>query len=192
MRLNIRNRIECIQKAIVEAKPQAELLGAQEIEIQMKKRIFVRGQDINGNRIGDYSTEPFYVNPEGEALRQLNKSRFRPKGKNSRFSKFKNGNPRKTRYLPRGYAEFRERALKNSASKEVNFNLSGTSMKTLKTGLKDGRFVFGFGNEERMKILLANEEKFGKDVFTASEEEREKAAEVALKEFRYKVEFECT
>lgn len=176
-----------MKQVLEDSKKDVSEIAARAIEREMKKRIFVRGEATDGSKIGKYSTKPMYAG--GEQLRQLPKGRFGPRGKNSRFSTFKNGKPRMTRYLPDGYSEFRDRS--GRQNEDVDLDLTGASKRTIKTGEKGDTFVVGFTSKNRMEILLANQKKFGKTIFEPSEKEREIATHEALQELRFKLEFEC-
>lgn len=141
--------------------------AALAVEADYKERIFKDGKDSKEGNIGKYSTKPFYAGAKN--LTGLPKGKFKPVGKNGR-SRFNNGKPKKSRYLPKGYKEFRERA--GRQSKKVDLNLTGASERSIKTGLRGDKVVLGFTSKERFDILRGNEKRFKKDILTLSKSER--------------------
>jgi len=97
-------------------------IAATSAHTLMVKRIFVDGQTANGGGIGQYSTEPIYINPVTTPTR--NKKGFNPlKGKNGN-TEFKT-NPdrvRKTSYFE-GWKGFRE--VQGLKTGKVNLNYTG-------------------------------------------------------------------
>jgi hypothetical protein len=150
------------------------------VEAEYKVRIFKEGEATNGSNIGKYSNTPFYAGKD--SLKGLPKGKFKPVGKNGR-SRFKNGKPKKTRYLKGGYGEFRDRA--GRQSKNVDLNLTGASERSIRTGLKGSKVVLGFTSKERFDILRGNEKRFKKDILTLSKKERVTFIDAAEREISF-------
>lgn len=128
-------------------------------------RIFKDGKASDGTTIGDYSTEPIYVNPDKSPRK------FTPLGKNKK-SKFKNGKKKKTRYFPTGYAGFRKKAGRNSPT--VNLLLTGNLRASFQLQSKGKPpFKAEFLSELSAEIADGNEERFDKKIFEMTDEEVE-------------------
>lgn len=92
-------------------------IASQDTHTKMVERIFEKGKNASDGVIGEYNdTKPLYVNPDRSP------KKFRPRGKNSAKSKFKNGNSRKTKYF-KSYKEFRKSIGRPTG--KVNLVLSG-------------------------------------------------------------------
>lgn len=144
----------------------------------MKRRIFTDGIATDGSQIGQYSTNSFYQNPN--KLLGVSIAGLKPEGKNGN-AVFKNGKPHKTKYLALGYQQLREAAGRQSDYVDLNF--SGSMSGALQFGARGNVSVIGFINEEAAQIMADNEERFGKEIVTPTEEERlagSKAARVEL------------
>lgn len=137
-----------------------------ELEAEWKDRIFGRGEMSDGSKIGNYSTEPAYFTKDSF----IRVNAFKPQGKKSKESKFKNGNQRQSMYLPGGYSEFRD--IQGRENEFVNLKFGGS--------MERGFRVYKFGNEvlfgnasavESLKIQ-GNEDKFGNWTQTSEAEEQ--------------------
>jgi hypothetical protein len=155
-------------------------VAALETFAQYKDRIFADGKATNGSRIGDYDTKPYYVGKS--QLKGLPKSKFKPKGKDGK-SKFKSGKSKKTTYVKQGYFQFRK--LAGRQNKTVDLNLTGASARSIQLGTKGDLIIFGFTDESRRQILIGNERKYRKDIFTVSQAELETFQEAAARELRF-------
>lgn len=149
-------------------KERVTVVAANRTLADYKDRIFNDGDATNGSKIGDYSTKPFYAGKS--QLKGLPKSRFKPKGKDGK-SAFKNGKKKVTRYLSKGYFQFRQTA--GRQNRTVDLNLTGASAKTIQLGQANGLVAFGFTDDKRREILEGNEKRFRKNVFTLSKSEQE-------------------
>lgn len=111
-----------------------------------KKRIYQRGQDANGSKIGQYSTEPISIS-------RKNQSR----------------NTGKT-YFKGGYREY-----KSLTGKGASFvNLRNTDQEMMDYGLRilgKNEYGFGFTNDFNFKKSNWNEEHFDKEIFAESAED---------------------
>ncbi len=142
-------------------------VGAFATLAEYKTRIFTEGKASSGAKIGSYDTSPFYAS--SESLRGLPKGKFNKKGKTGK-SKFKSGKSHKSTYLKSGYKEFRSKAGRQNS--KVDLNLTGASQQTIQVGTKGDQTVIGFTDPKRMVILEAKERKYGKDIFTLSQQEQ--------------------
>jgi hypothetical protein len=157
-----------------DAVNNAALPAFKEFEADYKERIFVRGLNSAGKRIGQYSTTPFYINPKAESLRGVKRGGIKPQGKFGQV-RFKNGKRHKTKYLGSGYRQLRQ--LTGRQSGFVDLNFSGASLQTLQTGVKSGRLIFGFTNAQRQVILEAQETRYNTLIFRPTATEREDLVE---------------
>ncbi len=167
-----------------EAVNNAALPAFKEFEADYKERIFVRGLNSANKRIGQYSTEPFYINPKAETLRGVKRGGIKPMGKFGQ-TRFKNGKPHKTKYLRQGYQQLRQ--LTGRKSGYVDLNFSGASLQTMQAGLKSGRLVFGFTDSKRQLILESQEVRFGTSIFSPTPTEREELVERTVNLIRSRI-----
>lgn len=120
-----------------------------------KPRIFERGQDSNGSKIGTYSTNPISISKKSQA-RQTGKT-----------------------YFPGGYAQY-----KTAVGKNPGFvNLRNTDQMMMDYGIvQNGRtFGFGFQNEENANKSQWMQEKYDKDIFMLADNELDVLADVLVK-----------
>lgn len=134
---------------------------------KVTQRIFVDGQEGDGNKIGSYeSTKPLYVSPS-KAPRK-----FTPKGVDGK-SKFKNGKPHKTGYFE-SYKDFRGKMGRETGF--VNLKMTGNLQSDFRSSLtKEGTgfFVAGIGRPENLGKVAGIIDKYGEDVFKLQKDERE-------------------
>jgi hypothetical protein len=117
-----------------------------------KPRIFERGQDASGNKIGTYGTNPISISKKNQA-------------RNTGRSYFKGG-----------YAEY-----KSAVGKNPGFViLRNTDQMYLDYGLIEsgGSYGFGFQNTVNYNKSQWMEEKYKKDIFDISSEEEKVLADV--------------
>lgn len=142
---------------------------ATAIHDNMINRIFDSGIDGADSQIGQYSTTPAYF-----TRGQFNKGgAFKPRGKESKKRKFKNGKDRTSMYLPEGYKELKQ--IQGYQSKFVNAQYTGDLRKDLSTKLtlSNGRVIWIVSralNQEKVGWLI---EKYGAKTFEHTPEEIE-------------------
>lgn len=178
----IRGLADAVNSGIIKAnKHRLQTIASNEMEAQMKFRIFLEGRTTDGAEIGHYSTKETYINPD-KLSSLIAKGKLKKQGKFSKKPLFKNGNPRKTMYLKGGYKEFKDKV--NFDSNVYNLTLTGTSKDSIKIGKKGDDIVLGFSSEARRKILQGHETRLKKKIFEPSKEELKAVAEVIEKELR--------
>ena len=143
-------------------------VAAIQVIAEYKQRIFLNGLDSSGSAIGQYSVNPFYINPL--SLTTVSASGIKPQGKNGQ-SVFKNGNPHKTKYLTQGYKELRDLTGRQSGTVDLNF--SGSLFQSIKVTESGTVSAITYTNDEMANIMEGNETRFSKDISTVSTEERE-------------------
>lgn len=153
---------------VIKAREVAAISGMNNLKADTVKRIFLRGEAIDGSAIGSYSKEPIYVSVKKNS--QVRSSSLKPRGKNSTDAKFKNGKERKSQYFPDGYSGYRAQV--GRESEKVNLNLTGQTQQelgspTVRNGLPSIEFV----NDKTVEIAAGNEEHFGKTIFAVLEQE---------------------
>lgn len=176
---NLLNRLKLLQLVVGNPQTQTRVSTAAAFTVlaQYKRRIFVDGLATDGSQIGQYSTNPYYQNPNN--LQGVALSGVSPLGKNG-LDTFKNGRKKKTRYLAGGYKELRE--LTGRQSDFVDLNFSGSTEGSIQVGQRGEEVVIGFANEQSAEIMAGNEERFGKEIVATSEEEREIGIKAARNE----------
>jgi hypothetical protein len=143
-------------------------VAAIQVIAEYKQRIFFNGLDSNGSAIGQYSVNPFYINPL--SLTTVSAGGIKPEGKNGN-TVFKNGNPHKTKYLTQGYRQLRD--LTGRQSETVDLNFSGSLFQSIKVTESGLNSAITYTNDELAGIMESNEARFGKDISTVSTDERE-------------------
>jgi hypothetical protein len=143
-------------------------VAAIQVIAEYKQRIFFNGLDSSGSAIGQYSVNPFYINPL--SLTTVSAGGIKPEGKNGDIV-FKNGNAHKTRYLTKGYKELRQ--LIGANSETVDLNFSGSLFQSIEIVEKGLESVITYSNSDLAEIMEGNETRFSKDISTVSTDERE-------------------
>lgn len=110
-----------------------------------KPRIFERGLDGNNSKIGTYGTNPISISKKSQA-RQTGKT-----------------------YFKGGYAEYKKAIGKNPGY----VNLRNTDQMMIDYGIiwSGGKFGLGFQNDENGNKSNWMEKKYGKDIFTHTDDE---------------------
>ena len=152
---------------VLEAGQQSVTEGMLLFSADFKQRIFQDGLDADNNQIGNYSTKPIYISIAGNTS-QVRKSGLKPKGKNS-SKDFKDGKKRKSQYMPGGYKEYR--AVVGRQNQKVDLFLTGSLRGSIQVGQSAGSTTLGFLNDEQLVIAQGNQDRFGKTIFVASDQE---------------------
>ena len=177
--MNISERLEILAQVVNDDNTARRISQAAAIQViaEYKQRIFFLGLDTSGGSIGQYSVNPFYINPL--SLTTVSASGIKPQGKNGQ-SVFKNGNPHKTKYLTQGYKELRD--LTGRQSNTVDLNFSGSLFQSIKVTESGSVSAITYTNDEMANIMVFNEDRFAKDISTVSNEEREMGETAARNE----------
>ena len=147
---------------------------------EYKTRIFVDGLATDLQPIGQYSFTSFYINPNSPQLFGVSSSAIKPAGKTGQ-TKFKNGNPHKTKYLADGYSELRN--LTGRQNQYVDLNFSGSLFQSVKVVEEGNVTKIAYTIDSEAEKMVWNETRFGKDISTVSEREQQAGAEAAQLEF---------
>jgi hypothetical protein len=168
--MNISERLEILAQVVNDENTARRISQAAAFQViaEYKQRIFFLGLDTSGGSIGQYSLNPFYINPL--SLTTVSASGIKPQGKNGQ-SVFKNGNPHKTKYLTQGYKELRD--LTGRQSNTVDLNFSGSLFQSIKVTESGSVSAITYTNDEMSNIMIFNEDRFAKDISTVSIDERE-------------------
>lgn len=137
----------------------------QELESEWKDRIFGKGLDTNGVKIGDYSTKPAYYTKEAF----IRTTAFKPRGKNG-GGDFKNGNKRTSMYMSKGYSELR--TTQGRQAEFVNLKYSGSLERAFRVYKFGSEVLFGNASEPEHLKFEGLESKYG-DFGTLSADEKE-------------------
>ena len=168
--MTISERLEILAQVVNDENTARRISQAAAFQViaEYKQRIFFNGLDTSGGAIGQYSVNPFYINPL--SLTTVSAGGVKPQGKNGQ-SVFKNGNPHKTKYLTQGYKELRD--LTGRQSNTVDLNFSGSLFQSIKVTENASVSAITYTNDEMANIMEFQEERFAKDISTVSETERE-------------------
>jgi len=177
--MNISERLEILAQVVNDDNTARRISQAAAIQViaEYKQRIFFLGLDTSGGSIGQYSVNPFYINPL--SLTTVSAGGVKPQGKNGQ-SVFKNGNPHKTKYLTQGYKELRD--LTGRQSNTVDLNFSGSLFQSIKVTESGSVSAITYTNDEMANIMVFNEDRFAKDISTVSTDEREMGETAARNE----------
>lgn len=133
---------------------------------EMRVRIFEEGKDENNGVIGNYSTKPIYVNPNNSP------KKFETIGKTGR-KEFEDGRKHKTKYFAQGYKGFKTEIGRNQIG-TVNLSLSRDFQNKMTIiGTSDG-WGIGWLEDEKYKRALHFQNKYRKQIFSQTDEEKEK------------------
>lgn len=150
-------------------------IASQDTHTKMVERVFEKGKNAQNGDIGTYNdTKPIYVNPDRSP------KKFRPSGKGSNKSKFKNGNSRRTKYF-KSYKEFRKSVGRPIG--KVNLVLSGTLQSDFGkavTKVNNLRYTATARQENENKIS-GLEERYG-NIFRLTPKERTNFKQVLASE----------
>lgn len=168
--MTISERLEILSQVVNDVNTGKRISQAAAFQViaEYKQRIFFQGLDSSGSAIGQYSANPFYINPL--SLTTVSASGIAPEGKNGQ-KVFKNGNPHKTKYLMQGYKQLRDLTGRQSGTVDLNF--SGSLFQSIKVTESGEISLVTYTNDELANIMESNEDRFGKDISTVSVEERE-------------------
>lgn len=144
---------------------------------KMRQRLFQQGVSGDGNKTGNYSTTPMYASKSA-----FIGGGFSPRGKNAKKtatgklakgSKNKSdGTGRKSMYLSGGYKELRQ--VQGKETSFVNLQYSGLLFTDFTKLAVDGDTVVSkVGTKESADKLSWLSDKYGKDTFKHTKEERE-------------------
>jgi hypothetical protein len=92
-------KLECFKQKLEQNRPLA--IAALAVHEIRAGRIFTDGIKTDGSQIGEYSTEPIYVNPVTRSPKK-----FGVEGKHG-DKKFASGKPHATRYFAGGYYQYK-------------------------------------------------------------------------------------
>jgi len=173
--MNAIARLKILSEVIANENTAKRISQAAAFQViaEYKQRIFFNGLDSSGSPIGQYSVNPFYINPL--TLTTVKASGIKPQGKpignNKGKTVFKNGNAYKTKYLAKGYQELRELTGRNSDKVDLNFSGSlFESIKVVETGLVS---ILTYTNSDLAEIMEGNEIRFEKEIAKISDAENE-------------------
>ncbi len=139
----------------------------------IKNRIMIEGKNSAGASIGVYSTKEMYATPEQFIKKQ--KGIFQPQGKTGK-GPFKNGNIRRSMFLPQGYKQLR--AIQGRPVDVMNYNYTGDTMLAYEMEPKADRVLLGLTNERAKRIRQGLEAKRGKAFYATADEMAEYDKEV--------------
>jgi hypothetical protein len=172
------NRLEALREVIADDATARRISQAAAFRViaEYKQRIFVEGQTTDGQQIGQYSVNPFYINPNNPNLSGVATSGIKPAGKYGQTI-FKNGNPHKTKYLTNGYAELRQLTGRQNGTVDLNF--SGSLFNSIKVQEVSGVSYVSYTVPELADRMRGQELYFVKDIATVSESEQQAGTEAA-------------
>ena len=127
---------------------------------QIGNRIFDEGKKSDGSDIGQYSTEPIYVNPKFTP----NDNGIKPtKGKGGQHL-FKNGKEHQTTFIEGGYKDYQKRMGKNNDKvylKDHNILQSDFRKGNTATKINANKYVIQLDNKENFGKIDGLNERYG-------------------------------
>lgn len=163
------------------------VVGATTMLAAIQNRIFRDGLDSAGNKIGAYSTKPYYASKK----QFIQKGAFKPVGKGGKDANIKakytdvatrktktkivkqDGSDRTSMYLKDGYKEFRD--IQGRPTDEVNLFMKGDLRLAYTLQAKEKEVLIGFNNELQSKKRKGQELHFKRatgTIFPATEAEK--------------------
>jgi hypothetical protein len=168
---NFEQFIKQVQDAtlrVIEVQQSSIQTAMFTLQADYLQRIFKEGEDSDNNKIGQYSTKPFYA---GKGNSQVRSSSIKPKGKNGE-TKFKNGKQRKTQYMAGGYKEFR--SVVGRQNTKVDLALTFALRGSIQVGIGSNGSTLSFNSDKELAKARGNEKRFNKTIFDASRVELDK------------------
>lgn len=134
----------------------------------------VKGKDVNGNPHKGYSRKPRYMYTTKTAQKEAGqKHLYKPAPSQGR--KFKNGNRRKMKYYPGGYAQYKAEV---SGKSTVNIRNTGLLFKEIRIKLiKNGVRLF-IGRRQQSNVVGAAIKKEGRNWFGFGKQVRKDVAKL--------------
>lgn len=93
-------------------------IGVETLYISYLYRIFNKGENSKGFKIGEYSKKPMYARRDDF----VRKTSFEAQGKTNKSKFFKNGKKRETMYLDKGYWQLRGTQGLNNSYVDLRYN----------------------------------------------------------------------
>lgn len=149
------------------------VVACNQVNAEVKRRVFRDGVAMDGSQIGRYSTKPGYF-----SISQPGLPKIAPKGKNG------SKRAKKTFYSEEGYRGYRQ-AVGRQVGK-VDLNMTGATFNGVGVGVgSNGMPAFGIRTKEALDRIEGNEERFSKITVTPSEQERLEGRNAALRELKF-------
>lgn len=183
-----------VARKLAAKKARVEIVGVKYAEGVVKRRIFNKGLDSRGQKIGSYSTKPGYFERSAFAK----PSAFKPTGKNAKVGKSGVGKRqnfvRQTdtlsvrrfgMYLSEGYSQLRK--IQGFQNETVDLDYTGSLRLSVTLNTRDGRPELGIYNSEEVKKANKLEEHFKGatgTIFSPSKDERSGTLQAMQNEFR--------
>lgn len=152
--------LEAIELKLQRSKKDVLVVGANEILSRLKFRIFTDGLDSSGNGIGTYSTKRLYINPK-----TFDKKHPLLKG---RLGSPKKG--RKTVRFDNGWLGVRKQANGLNGT-NVTTRFSGDLRDSIVNAVEGDKVVVGILNKRNVLKAEWMEERYGKNIYSPSDEE---------------------
>lgn len=148
--------LQDIARRLDEQMPEVGVVQAMtELEAEWKDRVFGRGENADGEPIGQYSTKPAYYTRAAF----IRTAAFKPQGKNGGGRTFGNGKDRKSMYLPGGYSELRD--IQGRTTEVVNLKYGGSLERAFRVYKFGSESLFGNADAAEHQKVIGNEERFG-------------------------------
>lgn len=183
---NLINRIDQLQKVVLDSLPEATQIALRTILGAFAKRIFEFGLDANNLKIGYYSQKPmltgsknfrtqsdanaFFGRVKGAAKSKSGKTKGDLKYAEIGWVTVKTATGlKRLAIVPGGYKEFRQ--LNQLQNQFVDLNFTGDLFFSVVLGNKDGHQAIGFNNAEQYEKAKRLEAKYKTAIFTPTKEE---------------------
>lgn len=147
------------------------LVAANAVLASFLERIFEKGKATDGSPIGKYSKKEIWIKVPIDGVSNANFEKIgKPKKKKGDTEK-KAYPTKETMYFPNGYKEFKEKS--GRKSNKVNLYLTGDLFLSVKLGQTADKTVIGIVSEEEKEKAEGNEKRFGKEIFSLSNDEKQ-------------------
>lgn len=162
----IADLLKAIRSRIMMEEERIVTTAAFAVLAELIDRIFREGKDSNGGKIGDYSTDEIWIKiPYSGVNNSRLKKKGKPKGKDKKAKETKS-----TMYFNGGYADFRKKVGRQNST--VDLNLSGELARNVIVAKKSDSIVIGISTYENAKKANSLEEKYKKNIFSLTNEEK--------------------
>ncbi|WP_338764173.1 hypothetical protein WAF17_21185 [Bernardetia sp. ABR2-2B] len=155
------------RELIFQNKERITIIAANAVLASLLERIFEKGKATDGSKIGKYDTKEIWISIPVDGVSNSGLKRIgKPKGKPKKAKETKS-----TMYFPKGYKEFKDKT--GRQSNKVNLYLTGDLFLSIKVGKNGDANVIGIVGEEEKRKAEGNEKRFGKDIFSLSNKEKQ-------------------
>lgn len=164
---DLANLLKKFRELVSQEEERITIIAANTVLASFLERIFEKGKATDDSKIGKYDTKEIWISIPIDGVSNSGLKRIgKPKGNPKKAKETKS-----TMYFPKGYKEFKNKA--GRPSNKVNLYLTGDLFLSVKVGKNGDATVIGIVGEEEKRKAEGNEKRFGKDIFSLSNKEKQ-------------------